>query len=216
MPPSRFDFLEKLGNKCCLCNSNQKLEIHHRDRDIGNNELANLQLLCRSCHRNLHTILRWDGKKPRLTKIGNSVRMTIPMHLLRALNWKEGDIVDVGIKKGSMIVSNSVNSSPKVSSRLKKVKRLGSKCRVCGSTLNLEIHHIDRNRMNNDFENLQLYCRDCHREDHSRTRGVKVLMVDNSLKMTIPHHVVKKMNITKGDKLLVSMINGEMIVRKQG
>ncbi len=184
--------------------------------DRENNELLNLQLLCRSCHRNLHTKLRWDGKKPRLTKIGNSVRMTIPMHLLRALNWKEGDIVDVGIKKGSMIVSNSLSSSPKVSSRLKKVKMLGGKCRACGSTLNLEIHHIDRNRKNNDFENLQLFCRDCHREDHSRTKGVKVLMVDNSLKMTIPHHVVKKMDLAKGDKLLVGMINGEMIVRKQG
>ena len=40
----------------------------------------------------------------KLGKIGNSVRMTIPQPVLKALDWKEGDTVNVGISNNSMIV----------------------------------------------------------------------------------------------------------------
>ena len=40
----------------------------------------------------------------KLVKIGNSVRMTIPMPVLKTLNWKEGDTVEVGLSNNSMIV----------------------------------------------------------------------------------------------------------------
>ncbi len=106
---SRLKTLKKLGNMCEFCSSTEHMEIHHKDRNRENKEIVNLQLLCRSCHRNIHTKLHWDGKNPRLALIGNSVRMTIPMHLLRALNWKAGDIVEVGVENGSMIVTKIVD-----------------------------------------------------------------------------------------------------------
>ena len=41
-----------------------------------------------------------------------------------------------------------------------------SECEVCGSCDNLEIHHIDRNRQNNDRDNLVKLCRECHNLCH--------------------------------------------------
>lgn len=44
----------------------------------------------------------------------------------------------------------------------------GQKCEKCGNTewlgqpINLEVHHIDGNRSNNDLNNLQLLCPNCH------------------------------------------------------
>jgi len=43
------------------------------------------------------------------------------------------------------------------------------KCEVCNYNKRveiLEVHHIDRNRENNEISNLQLLCPNCHREEH--------------------------------------------------
>lgn len=48
------------------------------------------------------------------------------------------------------------------------IKLRGQKCECCGLTewmgqpINLQIHHIDGNRINNDLSNLQLLCPNCH------------------------------------------------------
>ena len=44
---------------------------------------------------------------------------------------------------------------------------------------------------------------------------ISVVRVGNSLRMTIPKQIAKALNVVKGDTLLVSMTNGDMIVRKQ-
>ena len=38
----------------------------------------------------------------------------------------------------------------------------GHACSVCGATEFLDIHHIDKNRANNSFENLMVVCFTCH------------------------------------------------------
>lgn len=43
------------------------------------------------------------------------------------------------------------------------------KCEICGYdkySQVLEVHHIDKNRSNNNILNLQLLCANCHREQH--------------------------------------------------
>lgn len=42
---------------------------------------------------------------------------------------------------------------------------LGNKCSICGSTLNLAIHHKDHDPNNNTLENLVLLCRSCNLKD---------------------------------------------------
>jgi hypothetical protein len=39
-------------------------------------------------------------------------------------------------------------------------------CEECGSTLRLEVHHIDKDRTNNDIDNLILLCKSCHKKRH--------------------------------------------------
>ncbi|MGF7145282.1 5-methylcytosine-specific restriction endonuclease McrA [Anaerotaenia torta] len=42
------------GKKCNRCGSKEKLEVHHKDRDHHNNEIENLEVLCKTCHTKLH------------------------------------------------------------------------------------------------------------------------------------------------------------------
>ena len=50
-------------NKICQeCGSDERLEVHHKDKNRKNNNLNNLQLLCRSCHSKQHRGKEW-GKK---------------------------------------------------------------------------------------------------------------------------------------------------------
>lgn len=51
-----------LGTKCINCGGIENLEIHHKDHDHNNNELNNLELFCKSCHRREHTRERIELK----------------------------------------------------------------------------------------------------------------------------------------------------------
>lgn len=48
------------------------------------------------------------------------------------------------------------------------LKEKGHKCEKClqtewfGGSIPLEVHHMDGNRLNNNFQNLQLLCCNCH------------------------------------------------------
>lgn len=51
--------------------------------------------------------------------------------------------------------------------REEALKCHGEKCQKCGASDNIEIHHKDKNRKNNNMENLQVLCRDCHHREHA-------------------------------------------------
>ena len=59
-------------------------------------------------------------------------------------------------------------STPKLRRKLIEDKIKEKKCERCGITewlgeeIKLELHHIDGNRFNNDFNNLQILCPNCH------------------------------------------------------
>ena len=64
------------------------------------------------------------------------------------------------------------------------IKQKGHKCEKClqsiwfGDSIPLEVHHIDGNRTNNSFENLQLLCCNCHATtDNWRNKKRKAGMV---------------------------------------
>ena len=51
------------------------------------------------------------------------------------------------------------------------IRRRGNICDSCDKkklTGNLEVHHKDRNRNNNEPSNLRVLCKDCHDELHRR------------------------------------------------
>ena len=61
---------------------------------------------------------------------------------------------------------NSYSRSVHVKPHL--IKKRGHKCELCSkewwldNPIVLEVHHIDGNRTNNEYDNLQLLCCNCH------------------------------------------------------
>ena len=43
-------------------------------------------------------------------------------------------------------------------------------CEDCGSVEQLHVHHVDRNRRNNELDNLKTLCKDCHWTYHRGNR----------------------------------------------
>ncbi len=52
--------------------------------------------------------------------------------------------------------------------KLRLLKLRGKKCERCDYNRYeiLQVHHIDRNRLNNELNNLELICPNCHFEEH--------------------------------------------------
>jgi len=52
--------------------------------------------------------------------------------------------------------------------KIKLLRIRGNKCERCGfgKYQILEIHHKDKNRNNNNLDNLEIICPNCHSEDH--------------------------------------------------
>ena len=48
--------LKHYGNICNRCMSTKKLEVHHIDEDRTNNQIENLEVLCKKCHKDHHII----------------------------------------------------------------------------------------------------------------------------------------------------------------
>ena len=41
-------------------------------------------------------------------------------------------------------------------------------CEICNSDKNLEVHHIDENKENNEIGNLRMLCKSCHSKQHRK------------------------------------------------
>lgn len=70
-----------------------------------------------------------------------------------------------GIKE----IQPSHYSDQLTSYRTKAFRLLPNKCNRCGWNKLikiLQVHHIDKDRSNNDLENLELLCPNCHAEEH--------------------------------------------------
>ena len=51
----RAKVLYRDGNKCVLCKTENRLEVHHITyKNLGDEPLIDLVTLCRSCHQNVH------------------------------------------------------------------------------------------------------------------------------------------------------------------
>jgi 5-methylcytosine-specific restriction endonuclease McrA len=51
--------------------------------------------------------------------------------------------------------------------RDKCLKAKGEQCVECGATEDIEVHHVDGDRLNNRLENLVPLCHGCHVKVHS-------------------------------------------------
>jgi 5-methylcytosine-specific restriction endonuclease McrA len=71
----------------------------------------------------------------------------------------------------------------------------GKKCKLCGSTQNLDVHHLTYERFGKEFmADLMILCRPCHNEEHSKYKV-------NSTPV-LPKFVPKSFNKKTNRKLL--------------
>ena len=78
-----------------------------------------------------------------------------------------------GIKYGIRRPNDKVRNQQIIKDRLMEIR--GMKCESCTYHKYeiLHIHHKDRNRENNDFDNLELLCPNCHYERHHTEKNLK-------------------------------------------
>lgn len=50
---------------CLRCDTMENLCVHHKDEDHTNNDPANLEVLCMSCHSRMHKQAWWDARAGR-------------------------------------------------------------------------------------------------------------------------------------------------------
>lgn len=58
------EIIKVKGDKCQICKSKRKLQIHHIDGNHNNGRIGNLSVICTFCHRAIHN----TGVKTRFTK----------------------------------------------------------------------------------------------------------------------------------------------------
>ena len=75
---------------------------------------------------------------------------------------------------------------------------LGNKCSSCGATDNLELHHIDNNRLNNSLDNIKLVCKECHKNIHSKNMG-------NHFLMSVPDAMFEALERERKSRMLESI-----------
>ena len=55
------------------------------------------------------------------------------------------------------------------------IKEIAGSCLVCGSFANLEVHHVDSNRFNNNPSNWIVLCKSCHLREHGISRSATLI-----------------------------------------
>jgi 5-methylcytosine-specific restriction endonuclease McrA len=57
--------LIRAGNRCQVCNSDKRLDVHHRDYSrLGREANGDLTVLCRTCHARHHKARHWSQPAP--------------------------------------------------------------------------------------------------------------------------------------------------------
>ena len=89
-------------------------------------------------------------------------------------NSKKQDLTEVLVKNSSYKNTNSLRN------RLIKEGFKPSKCEICGvdewlgNPISLQLHHIDGDKTNNELNNLQVLCPNCHSQtDNYGSKNIK-------------------------------------------
>lgn len=103
-----------------------------------------------------------------ITRKGASIKATAQHPFWTPYGWialkdlKINDCVGLLDSTHYKVQKRLYGSSTKQIQELFKKLKTDNKCANCGLDVCLEIHHIDGNPHNNNVENLQVLCRDCH------------------------------------------------------
>ena len=111
------------------------------------------------------------------TRKGYNIKSTLEHKFLTNNGWKSlSDIKTGDVLAVTELFNHRQKRKYGVGSRkiLKLFKDLRNKnnCRKCGASTSLEVHHKDENWENNNLENLEVLCRDCHSTIHKNITSI--------------------------------------------
>jgi 5-methylcytosine-specific restriction endonuclease McrA len=173
--------LKRDGYRCQKCGYDY-LDIHFIDGNIENNNINNLEVLCRQCHIKYHQNEKLKNLKYTLKNFLNELFEDIEMVIITKENLKshEDKVIENVLNKFAFAIARVLYKKllEDINSEIEKERRLINKslreiilkkynyaCSKCKYQY-LEIHHIDGNHNNNNLDNLITLCRRCHREAH--------------------------------------------------
>jgi len=85
--------------------------------------------------------------------------------------------------------------------REKAIQEKDEQCENCGAESNIEVHHRDTNRCNNDIDNLVVLCHDCHQTVHNgwpeKGSMLRDLKIDTGI--TLPEPVYREV-VSKAER----------------
>lgn len=151
---SRTESLQKyvaFGN-CVICG--RKFRMREKWTSTTSHHRKTCSDDCEEKFRSIRQKEVWENSPERREYMSNLLkgRDTTGWNIARrerAGNWKGG-------------------ASPSVYREIAKEAGLAWICSVCGSEENICVHHIDKNRANNNPENLLIKCKSCHTSKHSK------------------------------------------------
>jgi hypothetical protein len=147
-------YIRKPNTVCLICNKNIYKRPHEIKRGNGRN-FCSKACFGKSCRKEISCAI-----------CGNLI--------LGGLNKKTcsracSNIQRTGIryKQIGRLSKDKVKTAQSLKKRLLKIR--GIKCERCtyNKVAILQVHHRDRNHGNNNFDNLELICPNCHYEEHN-------------------------------------------------
>lgn len=168
------------------------------DGDKSNCELNNLKLISRGERMSAammgHQLS--DETKEKISEahrgkvISDAQKENMSIALQR--RWAEGQFDNVHVGEHHRLWrGGNTGEYPNEFYRMRKkvLRRDGSKCRICGNREKIHVHHIDRDKKNNDKTNLISVCASCHAKIHdpaTKTDDPQILafrsMLDSNMK----------------------------------
>jgi ribosomal protein L37E len=154
-----------------------------------------------------YVITKWLNDKKPLTEIARYLNVkydTLKRFLIKEdipfeTNQNRKGIPHLEIRKTSMYyIENNISiSASKLRKKLIEDGLKEYKCECCGLTewngkpIPLELHHINGNHYDNNFDNLEILCCNCHGQKHNYCEIVNKLNTSNNIPKTKKHKEVK-------------------------
>jgi 5-methylcytosine-specific restriction endonuclease McrA len=177
-----------IKNYCDICKTTSSLEIHHIDGNHDNENIDNLQVLCKNCHSQTigysnmsympEYMVRYIGNNfPEFMSKAELLRYTkISFYSLWRLQYLLHYYGYTDLKID--IPKINTQSKAAIKNYLICNNIIPYRCSSCGISdynnkpLFLEMHHIDGNSSNNEINNLTLLCPSCHSMTDSHSKPI--------------------------------------------
>lgn len=113
-------------------------------------------IICIQCHNEFQTESKRKDKR-----MCNNCLYKNKIKAVMVARKKRIPTIEIGVGSGN----SSVNKNRTLTkNNYRKMRK--DKCELCGSDINLCVHHIDGDRNNNDIKNLLTVCKKCHQQHH--------------------------------------------------